>query len=248
MSDSTEDIKLKRTKGEVANTITKAVLSAIPYAGGPLAELLTLVWEPAAKKRRDAWLVGIAENLKSLEDKVEGFKIENLVENELFVTATMEATRAAISTHQQEKLDALRNIVLNTAIGTDLDEDFQLILIALVERMTASQLKVLQIIASGERGISINKLIEERISTPGAVTEAIADRIKGLNPNEGNAASLIVVIEDLSRQDLIRLSSEPSSHYDEAFMYMNEHRAEVTALGYQLLGFISEPGALKEAK
>jgi hypothetical protein len=52
----------------------------------------------------------LADALEELERKVEGFRVENLAQHEAFVSATIQAIRAAISMHQQEKLEALRSI------------------------------------------------------------------------------------------------------------------------------------------
>jgi hypothetical protein len=63
--------------------------------------------------------------LDRLEAKVEGFKVENLQHDEEFVSAVIEASRLAISTHKQEKREALRNALLNIALHRSTDEDQQ---------------------------------------------------------------------------------------------------------------------------
>ena len=58
---------------------------------------------PAVKRRRDYWLKELADSLDQLETKVDGFKVENLVDNEAFISAAIQATQLAIRTHSQEK-------------------------------------------------------------------------------------------------------------------------------------------------
>jgi hypothetical protein len=55
---------------------------------------------PAIARRRDQWFKELADGLEQLEDNVEGFKITNLEHDEEFVSAVIEASRSAISTHK----------------------------------------------------------------------------------------------------------------------------------------------------
>ncbi len=56
--------------GDVAHTMVKAGLSAIPAVGGPVAEIFAAVIAPPLVKRRDEWIEAIAKHLKELEGKV----------------------------------------------------------------------------------------------------------------------------------------------------------------------------------
>ena len=102
-----------------------------------------MVLAPAVARRRDQWFKELADALGEVERKVEGFKIENLQHSEAFVSAVIQATRAAVGTHQQEKLTALRNAVLNTALGKSLDEEKQGVFWNLIEALSATHLLLL---------------------------------------------------------------------------------------------------------
>lgn len=134
----------KPTKGDAAHTMAKAGLSAIPIVGGPAAEIFSAIIVPPLTRRRDAWVESIATTLKELEKKVDGFKIEDLANNELFITTVMHATQAAIRNHQKEKLDALRNAVINSALGIKIDQDTQQMFLEYVDSLTPSHLKLLR--------------------------------------------------------------------------------------------------------
>lgn len=108
--------KPKPDKKDVAHKAAKIVLSGIPWLGGPVAELFNTVIIPPLEKRRNKWIESIAEGLKELEEKVDDFKIENLKDNEMFITTVMHAKQVAIRNHQKEKLAALRNAVLNAGL------------------------------------------------------------------------------------------------------------------------------------
>jgi hypothetical protein len=133
----------KPTKADAAHTIVKAGLSAIPIVGGPAAEIFSSIIVPPLGRRRDAWVESIANGLKELEEKVADFKIEKLGDNEIFITTVMHATQAAIRNHQKEKLDSLRNAVINSALGIKIDQDTQQMFLEYVDSLTPSHLKVL---------------------------------------------------------------------------------------------------------
>ena len=101
---------------------------------------------PPLSVRRDIWLQQLAEDLDALSRKVKGFNIENLVGLPLeeFVSATLKATQAALKTHRWEKLEALRNAVVNVAAGTAPDEDKQAIFLNLVDQFTPLHLQFLR--------------------------------------------------------------------------------------------------------
>ncbi|MFQ5884701.1 MAG: hypothetical protein ACE5IO_06340, partial [Thermoplasmata archaeon] len=140
-SDMTQ--KPKAGSGDVAHTLVRAGLSTVPIVGGPAAELFSAVIVPPLSKRRDEWIQSIAERLLRLEKKVEGFRLEDLSANDMFVTTVMHATQVAIRNHQEEKLEALRNAVLNAALPNPPEEDLQLMFLAFVDMLTPWHLRLL---------------------------------------------------------------------------------------------------------
>lgn len=134
---------LEESPGDSVHALVKAGLSAIPVFGGSFVELFDAVIKPPLEKRRDQWLDGMARELKELERQVKGFSIEALAGNEMFVTAFLHASRSALRNHQREKLEALRNAVLNVACGRWTDEDMQLMFLELVDTLTPWHLRIL---------------------------------------------------------------------------------------------------------
>jgi len=138
----------KRTKGDAAHAIAKAGLAAVPVIGGLAAELFQNVIQPPLEKRRTEWMVQVGEKLQELEKN--GLKIEELQENEEFISAVMHASQIALRTHQNEKLDALRNAVLNVAKGQAPEEAFQNIFLNLVDSFTELHLRILKVFQNPE--------------------------------------------------------------------------------------------------
>jgi len=144
MSGSDTRGKPKRGAGDIAHTVARAGLSAIPVIGGSAAEIFSAIIVPPLSKRRDEWIESIARGLKAIEEKVDDFNIEALSQNGMFITTAMHASQAAIRNHQKEKLEALRNAVLNAALPNAPEEDIQLMFLDFVDTLTAWHLRILK--------------------------------------------------------------------------------------------------------
>src|SRR5436853_685215 len=110
--DDHENVLPQPSGWDHAHLAVKAAISALPIAGGPAAELFAAIITPPLARRRDEWLQGLADGLASLEDNVQGFRVETLADREEFISAALQASHSAIRTHHKEKLEALRNAVL----------------------------------------------------------------------------------------------------------------------------------------
>jgi len=143
--EHSDDKKLpKPTAVDYVHTAIKAGLSMIPVAGGPASELFNTLIVPPLAKRRDAWLTSLSEELIGLQEKVDGFTLDSLFDNDVFVTAVMHGTQAALRNHQKEKIDALRNAVLNVATGNSPDEDLQIVFLNFIDTATTWHLRLLK--------------------------------------------------------------------------------------------------------
>lgn len=129
------------SKGDALHTLAKAGISMIPIAGGPAVELFQSLVQPPLEKRRNAWMDEVGEKLQELEEK--GLDISTLQSNEQFITAVMQASAAAVRTHQQAKLDALRNAIVNIALGATPDETFQHLLLGFIDQLTEMHFRLL---------------------------------------------------------------------------------------------------------
>lgn len=132
------------SSGDKVLAVSKMLINLIPVVGSSANDLIAMIITPPLQKRKDEWIKSIAEELIKTKEKVEGFKFEDLQNNELFVTTFIHATQTAIKNHQKEKLEALRNSVLNSTKINAPDEDLQLIFISLIDSYTQWHLRVLK--------------------------------------------------------------------------------------------------------
>lgn len=159
MSKSILPEQPKPDRRDYAYAIVKGAVSSvpIPFLPGIATEVLALIIAPPIEKRQEEWINKLVENLMELQEKVEGFSLEELSENETFVTATMQAVQIARRNHQQEKLTALRNAVLNTTLTNAPEEDLQAVFLNLVDTLTTWHLRVLTLFDNPTRWAEVNK-------------------------------------------------------------------------------------------
>jgi hypothetical protein len=126
------DLPTKKSTADVAREVARGVVSLVPVAGGPLQVVLENLFTSPIERRKDAWLQQLADVLKEVESRVAELTPEKLAQSDAFVTVALQATQIALRNHQQAKLDALRNAVLNAALPNPPQEDEQMIFLRLL--------------------------------------------------------------------------------------------------------------------
>src|SRR4029077_11150730 len=95
------------------------------------------------EQRRDEWLTQLATALEETRRRVGDLDFEKLADSPVFVDAVVTTCRIVEHTHQEEKLAALRNAVLNSVAVDAPDTETQAIFLSLVDRYTPSHLRIL---------------------------------------------------------------------------------------------------------
>lgn len=224
--------KPKKKAGDVIHAIAKAGISAIPIAGAPAAEIFALVVAPPLERRRDEWIESIGDGLKELAQKVEGFKFEDLAKNEAFITTVTHASQAAIRNHQKEKLEALRNAVLNAALPNAPEEDLQLMFLTYVDTLTPWHLIILKFLDNPKEWGTKHGITYPEWSR-GGVNAALEHAFSDLR---GKRETYDVFIRDLYSRGL---TSTDTLHITISGVGILASRT--TAMGKQFLTFISSP-------
>jgi len=217
--------------GDFAHAGVRAGLSTAPFLGGPLAEFFSVVVAPPLEKRRTAWLVEIFSRLKMLEEKVEGFKIENLAENEIFISTLLYATQAAMRTHLREKLEALRNAVVNSAVKLPIDENLQLMFLNLVDRYTPWHLVLLQF-SDNPRRYGKDHGVQYPMWSSGGFGDVIEFTFKELKAKQNFYDQ---IIKEMISDGLLQEGSYLHGGMSEKGMF----ESRTTEIGKQFLAFIS---------
>lgn len=145
----------KESIGDHLHAVARAGLGSIPIVGAAATELFQKLLGPPFERRRNKWMNQVASGLTELE-RLAQLNIEILAENDAFIDAVLIASQAAMRTNQEEKLDALRNAVLNAALPNPPDESTQQLFLNLLESFTVWHLRILHLFADSSKWLHDN--------------------------------------------------------------------------------------------
>jgi hypothetical protein len=115
----------KSTAREIVERTAEAGLGSVPVVRNALAVAFVTALGCRLEERRERWFTQLAEGLEELRQRVDDLDLEALTGNDPFTDAAVTATRTVEHTirtrtvehtHQEEKIEALRNAVLNSAV------------------------------------------------------------------------------------------------------------------------------------
>lgn len=239
MADDKNLTKPESTAFDYVHLAVKSALSAIPLVGGPFAEVFAAFITPPLSKRRDQWFELIAKDLKILESRTYAFSVESLKNDDTFITVVMHATQIAIRTHQKEKLEALRNAVINVATHSAPGEDLQILFLNFIDALTVLHLRALSFFANP------NAVIQDRKDKGLTTQQEKADRLqldyllKWLFPEFNQTKSLYkIIMKDLQARELISITD-----FDQVVLLPFSRPLEqyTTDMGNQFISFITSP-------
>lgn len=208
------------TGQDMALAAFTAALSALPVAGGAIREVMQLLESPV-ERRRNEWMESVAAALRRLE--ANGITIESLKSNEQFVSAVLQATVIAQRTHHKEKLDALRNALMNIATAQAPDEALQSIFLNHVDAFTDWHIKILRLFQAP--------------TAHGGMTELYEILEHAYPQLQGRREVYDAVWSDLATRELVNVRFLHGKMGTES----NLVAKRTTSLGDLFLGFISEP-------
>lgn len=223
-----KDNRLSTDTAEVVHAMLKVGLGAIPYAGSAASEVFDLLFQSPVSKRRDQWIVEIAEGLNIIENKIQEFSIKKLAENEEFISLLLQASHIAMRTHQEEKLLALKNAVLNTAEGVEIGDVEQSMFINLIDRLTPLHIKLL---------VFFKEPTEYLQDLQNQSFTSISQFLHMAFPNE-EMDLIEVVMKDLAGMNLL-----PDIGLRTMMTSSGVTASRTTSFGIKFLGFIMREGA-----
>jgi hypothetical protein len=209
------------TGSDLAYAAFKGALSDVPLAGGVLAEFMQVFFASPIEKRREDWMKEVARALTYLLAK--GLTIESIQSNERFNSAVFQANAIAQRTHRREKLDALRNALINIATGQSPDEVLESIFLSYIDSFTEWHIRILR--------------LYEAPDIRGAITEVHQVVEKAYPELTGREEIYETVWNDLLQKGLVDMQSLHGPINDVSSV--SNRRA--TKLGKMFLKFIADP-------
>jgi hypothetical protein len=136
-----------RDERDAAYTGAMMLTKLIPYVGGAAAEWWGARIAKPVDRRRTEWFSTLREAVLELQEERK-IDLDQLGDDDAFASVVMGASLAAAKTHQREKHEALKNCVLNAALGAEPDASIRQIFIDLVDRFTPLHLKLLHLFSN----------------------------------------------------------------------------------------------------
>lgn len=136
----------------------KAGLATAPFCGG-LASLIT-DYIPSAKQRRlEEFASQIAADLEDLQRRVR----EDVLLTDDFAFMFEKCFRGVAESHQPERIEAFRGILVNSAIGFNASAEEQEYFLSLVNSLSVLHLRILKFMAMPERYLEEMQIPADRI-------------------------------------------------------------------------------------
>jgi len=217
-------------RAETLLGMAKVGLSVVPVLGGAASELLEVVLGPQIERRRIEWLNSLAEGLEKLEEHVEGFRVDRPA----LLSAMLQAGVIALRNHNEEKLAALRNAVLNVAISSAPGEDEHELFIALIDAFTRWHLRVLAFLADKD-GTADKR---GKLPFPNWYMGGVSTVLEHVYPElEGRRSLYDLIVSDLHRAGLVNIDTLHVTGTLEGYMLAKQS----SEMGDRFLAFITEP-------
>ena len=223
----------KSTGREIVERAAEAGLSAVPIVGGALAVAFVAAVSHSLDKRREEWLTGLAEHVEQLRQRRGDLDLETLAGNPLFVDAVVTATRTIEHTHQEDKISALRNAVLNSVAPDAPDADTQAIILNLVDRYTVSHLRLLTLWNDPPAWFARQGLAPPQAAMAGSRTQTVE---AGLREMKGRQEFYLRIASDLAAAGMLTASLSGNVSASALMDRLT------TGFGRQFVEFISPPG------
>ncbi|MGO4715358.1 hypothetical protein [Bradyrhizobium sp. 2TAF24] len=223
----------EEASGRFGYSVAKVTLAGIPFVGDALQEILERAIGEPLKRRQEEWFRKIGKGLQELHERLEGFDPRSLGDNPAFVGIVYEATDQAMRAQEEERLEALRNVVLNTAAGIAIDDVLRGRFMGYVGRFSTAHVHVLK--AMDNPGASPAMVAQAKGMTMGAFWPGL---LVGL-PEFGQREDLLeVIVAELEAERLIEKSSKVMMSGGSIMSQKS------TTLGRAFLQFISSPDSL----
>lgn len=155
-------------------------LNAVPYVGGSLAEALEYIFGSPLQRRRDAFFRTLGEAVVEIQKR--GITVEQLTQNDDFVSAAMRAGVIAVGQHIEEKLEMLKACLVNQALPHVLSDLIAARFLELVNELEVQHIMVLRYADAPEQWYTDHGLPLARM--PGSRQQVFEQAELGLDPNE----------------------------------------------------------------
>jgi hypothetical protein len=208
--------------------ILKAGLATAPFCGGITSLMSDYI--PSSKfQRLEQFAKQIAEDLNNLQNHVD----EAMIQTDEFAFLFENCFRGVAENYQNEKLDAFRGILINSAIGVNLSEDEKEYFLNLVNTLSVLHVRILKFMAKPTDYLKGNNIPPESIR--GGFSDFFPVAIPGIDLDVIESA-----FGDLHRYGLIS-TDKTFFHKTTSGQGLDLLGNRVTQLGANFINFCTAP-------
>jgi hypothetical protein len=228
MSEEAKYAVPTQTKADLIHSTLRAAVGFLP--GGSVAlEYLNNLISPPLERRKERWMHDIAEGLMRAEET--GAATAERLQDEGFITTLVQATQVAVRNHEKEKLDALRNAVLNTVRPAPPDDSVRQMFVAWVESFTVWHLRILAFLNDPVNQMAMAGKRYER-----GIVSSVLESLGVAHPELSHRREFSeLLIEELMARGLLDKFGLHTMMSGDGWKY-----PRTTTLGKQFLKFISD--------
>ena len=209
--------------------------SMVPVVGSPLQVILNDLAGRRLEDRRTAWLNDLAAKLNSLEDQIGD--VAKLTSEDAFMDALTTAAQIADRTSRADKLQALRNAVVNSVMPSAPDLDAQQLLFELIDRLTPTHVRMLNFFADRPGWF-------ERHGLARPISVSGIDTVEAGFPELAGRGDLINRYSDaLAVAGLIDQPVSGGQYLATNGLAARLRSPKLTPLGREFLAFVGDPGS-----
>jgi hypothetical protein len=170
-----DDIPIKPTPGEKAMEAAAIAFNAIPYAGGVLSDVAQAVISRRQNRRLNEFLLNLANDLSRLKSSLNA----EFLKTEDFHDLAEEVFGKAAETRQADKLQALRNLFVNTILSANPTYDEAAEIIRMLEGWQPRHIVLLRILADP---IAADRSMKNAVGPGGGTLTSINQILRKLLP------------------------------------------------------------------
>jgi hypothetical protein len=133
--------------GETGGKVIATALNTVPIVGGVLSDIANEIIAKRQNKRLNDFLISLSEKLHNVTEKIN----KEFIRTAKFEDLAEDIFSKAAETRQQEKLDALRSIFLNTLLSDRPDYDEAMEIAALIYQWQPRHIILLKILSDPKK-------------------------------------------------------------------------------------------------
>lgn len=167
MKDKLQPYPTKESVGDYAVSAAKVIIGMTPMVGSSLTEVFDRIFTSPIKERQAKAINLIIESVNEL--RANGHTEEALKNNPQFISAVMQVVPIIFKSHQQEKIERLKNCLKNSTSGTSIEEAEHQMFISYVDSFTEWHFRLIVLMNDPDGWFDAKGLTKKSTGSPSEI-------------------------------------------------------------------------------